>query len=164
MIPINLLVTAISLAVAAHGHVINKDGTPYILHPIRLMMQATTEEEKIVAILHDTIEDTDLTLDQLREESFSDEIIAALDCLTKREGEPYEDFIERIAHNPLAIRVKLLDLYDNIDVTRLPELGDWELQRTAKYHRAIQRLKAAQKELPQGKYVAEYAAEYAGAI
>ena len=139
----DLLPVAIRLAVEAHGATLGKDGTPYILHPLRLMTRAQGYAEQIVAVLHDTVEDTDLTLEQLREKGFPDEIIAAVDALSRAESESYEAFIERIAQNPLATSVKLLDLYDNIDATRLPELGDKELQRLAKYHRAILRLKAS---------------------
>ena len=137
-----VLAMAVGMAAVSHAGTMNKDGTLYLLHPLRLMMKAKTIPEQIVAVLHDTIEDTDLTLDKLIEYEFPPEIIAALDALTKREGEDYKAFIERIALNPLAVKVKLLDLYDNIDVTRLPELGDWELKRTAKYHRAIKRLES----------------------
>ncbi|MGI4789869.1 MAG: GTP pyrophosphokinase [Janthinobacterium lividum] len=136
-----LLPKAIEMAAKAHGNVMNKDGSPYILHPLRLMMKAEGYADKIVAVLHDTLEDTSLTAECLVDEGFSAEIIKAIEAVTKREGEDYEAFIERIALNALAVRVKLLDLYDNIDVTRLPELGEWELERTAKYHRAIKRLK-----------------------
>jgi len=139
----DLLPIAIQMAAHAHGGTINKDGSPYILHPIRLMMRARGYAEQIVAVLHDTVEDTSLTLARLQEAGFPREVVAAVDALTKREGEEYASSIERVAGNPLAARVKLLDLYDNIDVTRLPELGEWELQRTAKYHRAILRLREA---------------------
>ncbi|MBC7808371.1 MAG: GTP pyrophosphokinase [Akkermansiaceae bacterium] len=138
----DLLPIAIHLAVEAHGATIGKDGTPYILHPLRLMTRANGYAEQIVAVLHDTVEDTYLNLDILREEGFPKEIRNAVGALTRKDGETYEEFIERIAENPLATAVKLLDLYDNIDATRLPELGDKELQRIAKYHRAIVRLKA----------------------
>lgn len=134
--------SAIVIAVNAHAGVINKDLTPYILHPIRLMQQAETNDEKIVAILHDTVEDTYVTLVDLKDKMFPQHIVDAVDALSKRVGETYEDAIERIALNPLATKIKLLDLYDNIDVTRLPVLGDWELKRTAKYHKAILRLRS----------------------
>ena len=136
-----LLPRAIEMAAKEHGNVMNKDGSPYILHPLRLMMKAEGYADKIVAVLHDTLEDTLLTAGCLEDEGFPAEIINAIEAITKREGEDYETFIERIALNSLAVRVKLLDLYDNIDVTRLPELGDRELERAAKYHRAIKRLK-----------------------
>lgn len=137
----DLLPMAIEMAVKAHRGVLNRDGTPYILHPLRLMMRAKGYADQIVAVLHDTIEDTPLTLQDLTEAGFPAEIVLAVDALTKREGEGYEGFIERIALNSLAVRVKLLDLYDNIDVTRLPELSERDLQRTLKYHHAILRLK-----------------------
>ncbi len=138
----DLLPLAIHLAVEAHGATIGKDGTPYILHPLRLMTRANGYAEQIVAVLHDTVEDTYLNCDLLREEGFPDEILDAVDALTREDGETYEAFIDRIAENPLATSVKLLDLHDNIDATRLPELGEKELQRIAKYHRAIIRLKS----------------------
>ncbi len=137
---------AIEIAMRVHGTTVNKDGTLYIYHPLRLMMQAKGGAQKIVAVLHDTIEDTALTLDDLEGLGFPNVILEAISAITKMPGEDYEAFIERIADNHIATHVKLLDLYDNIDVTRLPELGEWELQRTAKYHRAIQRLK---REFPQ---------------
>lgn len=142
----DLLLIAIKMAVDAHGSTINKDGTPYILHPIRLMMRANGYAEQIVSILHDTIEDTPLTLEDLRNAGFPEELVTAVGAVTKREGEDYEAFIERIALDPLATRVKLLDLYDNIDATRLPELSEKDLARIARYHRAIQRLKPSSKD------------------
>jgi (p)ppGpp synthase/HD superfamily hydrolase len=146
----DLLALAIRIAANAHGDDLNKDGTPYILHPLRLMMQADSYEAKIVAVLHDTIEDTALTLYDLHVAGFDDTIVSAVDALTKRDDEPYEDAIGRVAADRLATTVKLLDLQHNIDVTRLPELGESELQRTARYHRAIQRLKAVQSAWQQG--------------
>ena len=136
----DLLPVAIRMAVEAHGSSIGKDGTPYILHPLRLMMKANGYDEQIVAVLHDTIEDTSLTLGDLEAAGFSRCIVDAVAAVTKRLGEDYDAFLERISLDSLAVGVKLLDLYDNIDVTRLPTLGDKELQHTAKYHRAIARL------------------------
>lgn len=138
-----LLGRAIALAAQAHAAQINKDGTPYILHPIRLMMKAHTDEERMVAILHDTVEDTEITLEGLRGE-FPAEIVDAVDCLTKRDGEEYQAAMERVATNRLATVVKMLDLRDNIDLTRLAEVGEKELARTKKYHDALQFLKKAQ--------------------
>lgn len=132
-----LLSKAISIAAENHGSTMNKDGTLYLLHPLRLMMKAETLDEQIVAILHDVIEDTPYGFDDLHVDGFPQYIIDALHCLTKYKGEDYEHFIKRCAIDSLARRVKLLDLYDNIDVTRLPELTDWDLKRTDKYHKAI---------------------------
>jgi hypothetical protein len=137
-----MLGKAIVIAVKAHEGVMSQDGTPFVLHPMRLMMAALGTEDKIVAILHDTVEDTDVTLDSLKEEGFSGEVLAALDCVSRRQGEGYEDFIMRIRPNEMARRVKLLDLRDNIDLTRLTKVGRYELDRAGKYHRAIQYLEA----------------------
>ena len=114
------------------------------------MMRATTDEERIVAVLHDTVEDTDVTLAGLRA-AFPPVIVDAVDCLTKRPGEGYQTAMERVATNPLATAVKLLDLHDNIDLTRLAEIGEWELARTKKYHAAIQFLKRAQQDTKVGR-------------
>ena len=136
----DLLPVAIALAVEAHGGTIGKDGMPYILHPLRLMMKADGYAEQIVAVLHDAVEDTALTLQELADRGFPEEIVSAIEAVTKKPGEDYEAFIERIAADPLAARVKLLDLYDNVDLTRLAEVGETDLQRVAKYHRTIARL------------------------
>lgn len=139
--------TAFAIAAKAHEGVVNKDGTAYILHPARLATRCADQDHdaQTVAILHDVIEDTPVTLDDLWVAEFPSRLIEAIDAMTKREGEEYGDFIERIALNPLAARIKILDIEDNIDVLRLPVVGEWELQRTAKYHRAWKRLKEAQK-------------------
>jgi len=90
----------------------------------------------VVGVLHDVIEDTENTLDGLREQGFSEEVIEALDHLTKRAGEAYHDFISRVQTSPSACRVKLADLEDNMDIRRIPDLGQDDLARLAKYHRA----------------------------
>lgn len=136
----DLLPPAIALAVRSHGGTIGKDGAPYILHPLRLMLKADGYAEQIVAVLHDAVEDTALTLQELTDKGFPEEIVDAVGAVTKRPGEGYEALIERIAADPLAARVKLLDLYDNIDLMRLAEVNEDDLQRAAKYHRAIARL------------------------
>jgi (p)ppGpp synthase/HD superfamily hydrolase len=106
----SMLERAIGLAVEVHHGQRDKADKPYILHPLRLMLQCETEELQIVAVLHDVIEDSSTTPDNLRELGFSDEVIDALACLTKRKGEDYCAFIERAKANPLARRVKELDL------------------------------------------------------
>src|SRR6476659_4093596 len=108
-----LLEKAISIAVEAHRGQKDKNGKPYILHPISVMGKVDTETEKIVAVLHDVVEDTDWTFDQLKKEGFPQEIIEALDGVTKREGESYEDFVNRSARNPSSRRIKLADIEDN---------------------------------------------------
>ena len=131
---------AIALAVEAHKGQRDRSGQPYILHPLRVMFTCSTEIERIVAVLHDVVEDTGRTFDDLRKLGFSEEVIAALDCVTKRDGENYEQFVERSASNPVARRVKLADLQDNMDVRRLSKLESRDLERLAKYVKAWRRL------------------------
>ncbi|HVG59007.1 MAG TPA: GTP pyrophosphokinase [Hyalangium sp.] len=134
---------AIALAVEAHRGQRDKAGQAYILHPLRVMMRLETETERMAAILHDVVEDTPYTLERLRELGYPQEVLGALDCLTKREGESYEAFIERVRPHPLARRVKLADLEDNMDVRRLLAVGPRESERLARYRAAWARLKEA---------------------
>jgi (p)ppGpp synthase/HD superfamily hydrolase len=127
---------AIAIATEAHRGQKDKYGAPYILHPLRVMARVNSDAEKIVAVLHDVVEDTDWTLDRLRQEGFSAEVIEAIDRVTKREGEPYEDFVKRSGGNPLARRVKLADLEDNMDIRRLQTVTDKDIDRLNKYLRA----------------------------
>jgi (p)ppGpp synthase/HD superfamily hydrolase len=135
------LQSALEIAVGAHHGQTDRYGAPYILHPLRVMERVETETEKIVAILHDVVEDTKWTFDDLRKKGFGDEIIQALDCLTKREGEPYEDFVNRSAANPLARRIKLADLEDNMDIRRMQAVTAKDAERLAKYLAAWQKLR-----------------------
>ena len=120
----SLLEKAILLAVKAHQGQVDKAGAPYILHPLRVMLKLNSETEMITGILHDVIEDTNWTLENLRQERFPEEIIEALDCLTRREGEDYQDFIKRVAGNPLARNVKLADLEDNLNILRFETITE----------------------------------------
>lgn len=125
---------ALFLAVTAHKGQVDKAGMPYILHPLRVMLRLETEEERVVAVLHDTVEDTSLTLEALRQEGFSELVLTALDHLTHRAEHSYEAYIQRLQENPLAVRIKLLDLEDNMDIRRLPsQLSDKDWQRLQKY-------------------------------
>ena len=131
---------AIELAVKHHKGQYDKGGKPYILHPLRLMMSVDTDDEKIVAVMHDLVEDTHITIAYLRTAGFSEKVLSALDCVTNRENEDYESFIERIAQNPLATKVKLADLEDNMDLSRIPEPSKKDYKRIEKYKRAKTRL------------------------
>lgn len=133
---------ALRIAVRVHAGAVDKAGQPYILHPLRVMLRLSTETERVVAVLHDVIEDSEMTLDDLRVEGFSAEIVDAVDHLTRRDGETYEAFIERIAPHELACRVKLADLEDNMDVTRLVVLDERGVERMQRYLRAWRRLRA----------------------
>ena len=131
-----LINRAKELAIPHHKGQTDKAGKAYIQHPLRLMEAVNSTNEKIVAVLHDIVEDTDVSFEDLRDEGFSKTIIEALRCITKLDGENYEDFIERISHNRLAITVKLADLEDNMDLSRLPKVTDTDLERVEKYKRA----------------------------
>ena len=132
---------AIEIATEAHQGQFDKAGRDYIGHPLRVMEMGKTKEEKIVGVLHDVIEDTDWTFEKLAEEGFSDEVIAALRCVTKiSENENYDDFIDRVKKNPLAVAVKINDLTDNMDIRRLPYLSDKDVKRLKKYLKAYKRL------------------------
>lgn len=132
---------AIQIATEAHKGQLDKAGREYIGHPIRVMEMGKTEDEKIVGVLHDVIEDTDWTFERLEAEGFSPEVIAALRCVTKTsENENYDDFIDRVKKNPLAVAVKINDLTDNMDIRRLPYLSDKDVKRLKKYLKAYKRL------------------------
>jgi (p)ppGpp synthase/HD superfamily hydrolase len=134
---------AIALAVEAHRGQRDKAGQTYILHPLRVMMRLEGEAERMVAVLHDVVEDSSYTLERLRELGYPEEVLGALERLTKREGETYEAFIERVLPHPLARRVKLADLEDNMDVRRLPAVTAKDAERLARYRAAWSRLKQA---------------------
>lgn len=138
---------AIEIARQAHAGQVDKAGEDYIGHPLRVMEMCETEEQKIVGVLHDVVEDSDWTFEMLEEEGFSDEIIDALRCITKQsEDEDYDDFISRVMTNLLAIKIKLCDIEDNLDLSRLGELTEADINRSQKYMRARARLKDALNE------------------
>lgn len=129
---------AIAIAVEAHAGQTDKAGAPYIFHPLRIMLQMKTDDERIVAVLHDVCEDcVGWDPARLREEGFSEQIIEALDRVTKRDGEGYEAFARRAAGHPVSRAVKLADLHDNSDLSRIPAPTQRDLQRVEKYRNAI---------------------------
>jgi len=135
------LAKAIEIAVHAHKGQKDKSGADYILHPLRVMARGKTETEKICGVLHDVVEDSNWSLEELENEGFSPEIIAVLRCVTKEsEEEDYDKFIDRILQNPIATQVKINDLLDNMDVTRLNQLNEWDLKRLNKYLKAYKQL------------------------
>jgi (p)ppGpp synthase/HD superfamily hydrolase len=131
---------AILIATEAHAGQVDKAGQPYILHPLRLMLKFQSEVERIVAIMHDVVEDSDITLDNLKSFGFSSEVVNAIDCLTKKTAECYDDFISRISSNELAIKIKIEDIKDNMDLTRLNQIDQNDIARIERYHRVLQRL------------------------
>ncbi len=136
----SLLESAINIAVKAHVGAREKNGRPYILHPLRVMLRLRSEDEMIVAVLHDVLEDTKWTEAMLARRGFSKRLLHALDCVTKRGGESYDDRITRAESDPLARRVKLADLEDNMDIRRLPEITPKDHERLNKYLRVYRRL------------------------
>lgn len=120
-----------------HGQY-DKIGAPYILHPVFVAEQMDTEKATIVALLHDVIEDTSITLNDLRNRGYLDEIVAAIDALTRRTGETYSAYIERLSNNKLARRVKIADLQHNLDPERTKMLDNASLQN--RYRNALQKL------------------------
>ncbi|QSQ19860.1 GTP pyrophosphokinase [Pyxidicoccus parkwayensis] len=132
---------ALALAVQAHRGQKDKAGQTYILHPLRVMMRLETDAERTVALLHDVVEDTPWTLEKLRAEGYPEEVLSALDALTRRDGETYEAFIERVRPHALARRVKLADLEDNMDVRRLAAVTPKDAERLARYRAAWARLR-----------------------
>jgi (p)ppGpp synthase/HD superfamily hydrolase len=133
---------AIAIAAMAHAGQVDKGGAPYILHPLKVMMRMNTLEERIVAVLHDVVEDCGISLDDLRKEGFSEEVLSAIESVTKVPGESYEDFVERAALNPIGRLVKLADLEENSDLSRIASPSWEDLERIEKYRRAISRLRA----------------------
>ena len=138
-----MLERAIEIAVEAHKGQVDKGGQPYILHPLRVMMSVSGESEKIVAVLHDVVEDSDWTFEALFAEGFSVEVIGALKSVTKEsEDEDYDLFIQRAMQNPIGRKVKIADLRDNLDVTRISEITDTDVKRINKYKKALKLLSA----------------------
>jgi (p)ppGpp synthase/HD superfamily hydrolase len=144
----DLIETALQIALSVHAGQRDKAGRPYILHPLRVMAKMHTDEERATALLHDVIEDGDYDIPKLLQAGIRETVANAVHCLSKRDGEDYPTFVERVMKNPLAARVKRADIEDNIDVLRLTSLSDKDLQRVAKYHRAWHQLTSAEAEPP----------------
>lgn len=137
-----LLDKAALMCVTNHKGQRDKMGCAYFQHPMRVAMRCVTDDEKIVALLHDTIEDTDVTPEYLLEEGFPQFIVDAILSVTKREGEDYGDFVARAKENPIGRQVKIHDLEDNLDVMRLDELTPEMAARFTKYLKALRFLKS----------------------
>jgi (p)ppGpp synthase/HD superfamily hydrolase len=132
-----LLDKAIIIATNAHAGQVDKGGNPYILHPLSLMVHMKTENERIVAALHDVLEDTSVTIDFLRQEGFGDDIIIPLVHLTRQNTETYMDFIKRASLNPISKAVKIDDIKNNMDLSRIINLSQKDYDRFNKYKKAL---------------------------
>ena len=132
---------AMIIATDAHKNQRDKFGAPYLGHITRVMNAGKTDDERVVGILHDLVEDTPWTLDDLKKEGFPAHAIEAIRCLTKKsEDENYDEFVDRIKTNPLAVKVKLNDLMDNLDLRRMPLVTEKDVPRLNKYLKAYRAL------------------------
>ncbi len=136
---------AIALAALAHRGQVDKAGAPYILHPLRMLVRVTGEHERMAAVLHDVVEDTPHTLDDLRRRGCPEAVVEAVDCLTRRDGETYDEFLRRLLPNPVARRVKLADLEDNLDLSRIAQPTERDFERMERYRAAVVLLRAAER-------------------
>jgi len=129
---------AMKISFEAHKDQTDKNGIPYIYHPIHLAEQMPDEKTICVALLHDVVEDTDMTFEQLECEGFSEDIIEALKLMTHDKSVPYLDYVKNISTNKIASAVKLADLKHNSDITRLDTVDEKALERVEKYKKAIE--------------------------
>ncbi len=124
---------AIELAAKAHAGQVDKGGQPYILHPIQVMLRVTGTEARIAAVLHDIVEDADFTIEELRKEGFSESVLEAVAALTKQEGERRIDAASRVAGNKIARSVKLADITENMDLSRIENPSEKDYERVKDY-------------------------------
>lgn len=138
-----MLNTMIAIAAVAHAGQFDKAGRPYILHPLKVMHYLKTNDEELecIGVGHDLFEDTNVTEDFLRSNGISERVITAIKCLTKVEGETYEQYKEKVKSNVDAIVVKMQDLRHNSDIRRLHGITEKDIKRTAKYHALYEELK-----------------------
>ena len=128
---------ALKLCFSAHKEQTDKTDMPYVFHPFHLAEGMTDEISCVCALLHDVVEDTSYTLDDLRAMGFPEEVVAVLTLLTHKDGVPYMEYVEKIKENPIAVRVKLADLAHNSDESRLDVVDEYALRRAEKYKQAI---------------------------
>ena len=138
MAPMSTLERALEIAAAAHSGQQDRAGQPYILHPIRVMLTVKTSDERIAAVLHDTVEDTAITFEDLVDAGFSTDIVDAVQALTKTAGESRMDAAKRAVQNSIARQVKLADLADNMDLNRIPSPTARDFARLEEYKRVRQ--------------------------
>lgn len=131
---------ALKLCFEAHKDQIDKSGIPYVFHPFHLAEQMETEETTIVALLHDVVEDTEYTLDDIAKMEFGDSVVKAIALLTHDDDTDYMDYVRVIKSNPIAKAVKLADLKHNSDLSRLDTIDEWALKRREKYLKALELL------------------------
>ena len=136
----NLLSTALIFATQRHSEQKDKAGKPYILHPIRVMLNFEDEKEQITALLHDVMEDQGATIEELEALSIPKDVIDALVIMSHDKSIPYDDYITKILTNELACKIKEADLKDNMNLNRLPVIREEDLERLQKYQRSLHRI------------------------
>ena len=132
---------AMKLCYEAHKDQVDKSGLPYVFHPAHVAEQMTDEATTIVALLHDVVEDTDYTLEDLAAEGFGKDILEAVALMTHEDDVPYLDYVAKLKDNPIARAVKLADLAHNSDLSRIGEVDDEIRKRLEKYKKATALLK-----------------------
>jgi len=142
----NHLENAIIIATNAHMGQFDKAGAPYILHPLRVMMRMPTIDGKIVAIFHDVIEDTAVTLKDLIFEGFTDKVVCAIDSMTRCKNEAYDAYLNRVISDKLTSECKLEDMRDNSNIYRLHKIAKHHLKMIAKYHKGTLKILEAHPE------------------
>lgn len=133
---------AMKICFKAHAHQLDKSGLPYVFHPFHIAEQMKDEDTTIVALLHDVVEDSDITLDDLKKYGFSEDVISAVAAMTHDPYIDYMDYIAQVKKNPIAVAVKLEDLKHNSDLTRLEEVTARDIQRNEKYKKAMELLES----------------------
>ena len=128
---------ALKLCFEAHKEQVDKTGMPYVFHPFHLAEQMDDEISTVCALLHDVIEDTDITAEALDQAGFPQEVLAVLELLTHDESVPYMDYVKNISLNPIAKKVKIADLLHNSDVSRLDFVDEYAVKRNQKYQEAL---------------------------
>lgn len=141
MIYTELTKKALKLSFEAHKDQLDKGGMPYVYHPFHVAEQMMTEETVVVALLHDVVEDTELTLEDIRAQGFPESVVEALSLLTHDNEVPYLDYVTAVKKNPIARAVKLADLQHNSELTRLDKIDEKAERRAEKYRKAIAILK-----------------------
>lgn len=140
-----LIENALQCALDAYAGKLDNAGAPYILHPLRVMARFGEPALQAAALLHDVVEDSEVTLADLRRRGFPERVVVLVDLLTRRNGESYMEFIRRLAVDRDALQIKKADIEDNMNALRLPALSKQDLERLAKYHKAWVRLDAAER-------------------
>ena len=128
-----MIIRALEIPAVAHAGQVDKAGAPYISHPIAVAGLVETPEEKMVAYLHDVVEDTDVTIQDLKEAGFSEAVLDAVRAMTHGDGEPREEYLKRVKANPLARKVKLADLTHNSELSRIPDPKEKDIKRRERY-------------------------------